>query len=692
MQPFNYSLGGQSPMDAFRGALSLGTDIQQAELDTMKLQAQKDALKKQKSISEAFELLKRPGATARDYMNLAMMLPKEQSEALQSSFKTLKEEERQAALIDSSKVFSAFKSGRPDIAVALIRQQAEAERNSGNEQGAKLAEEWAKMAESGEAGAQAVENMFGFTIAHLPGGDKAIDGTVKLASELRTAKEFPVLMEQKQQELAKAKTDAEKAAIELKHADKLASAQAAKAETDAQIAKIELETLPALKAQALAKATSEAEKARIEATFLEREKSLNLKVGNLTAAEKEIVIKTLAAQKQAELDKATSDAEIAAINVKYAPRERELGIKEKEITLATLADEKKAELAKATSEAAVAAINAKYADREKVAIVNLAEGKATEQNIVLKTLEDERTIALANAKSVAQQNAVKAEFATKMQLAELNAKAAEYGLTIANTDKAIIDKAIATAQEARAVTSYPDEQAKLAAETRLTNANADAAEIVAKYKNQIMIKELEKLGLDLQLTDAQKNKAIVEGTKISAETAKLLLETDALRKTGGMSISEIFNQEDKIRKEYIQRIASYNTMRTVYGTIETSAKDASGAGDMALVFGFMRMLDPDSVVRESEFANAQDTAGLVGKLKATYNKIVNGQFLTPLQRADMARLAKLYMDAATAHEKRVRDDLSVAVKNYGLNPANIFGTQAPDKPFNVGQTQVEVDF
>jgi hypothetical protein len=121
-------------------------------------------------------------------------------------------------------------------------------------------------------------------------------------------------------------------------------------------------------------------------------------------------------------------------------------------------------------------------------------------------------------------------------------------------------------------------------------------------------------------------------------------------------------------------------MQQTYETIKSSSVDKTGAGDVALVFGFMRMLDPDSVVRETEFATAQDTAGLVNKLKALGTKVENGQFLSQQQRGEFAALAKKYMDAALNHEKRVREDLSITVKNYGLNPANVFGVGSPNTP------------
>jgi len=58
------------------------------------------------------------------------------------------------------------------------------------------------------------------------------------------------------------------------------------------------------------------------------------------------------------------------------------------------------------------------------------------------------------------------------------------------------------------------------------------------------------------------------------------------------------------------------------------------AGDLAVVFNFMKTLDPGSTVREGEFANAQNSAGVPEILRAKFNQIMEGTRLSPAQRKD----------------------------------------------------------
>lgn len=159
-----------------------------------------------------------------------------------------------------------------------------------------------------------------------------------------------------------------------------------------------------------------------------------------------------------------------------------------------------------------------------------------------------------------------------------------------------------------------------------------------------------------------------------AKTIAGQLEKD--KKEGKLDPDKKFGYELQLNKEYTTRAKGFTEALRLETVIKDSAADKSGAGDLALVTTFMKMLDPGSVVRESEFAKAQDTAGLLGKLTASAAKVQSGQILTPQQREDFARLAGQYMAATAEQEKKARKDLDFMVKNYGLNRENVFGTMA----------------
>ena len=53
---------------------------------------------------------------------------------------------------------------------------------------------------------------------------------------------------------------------------------------------------------------------------------------------------------------------------------------------------------------------------------------------------------------------------------------------------------------------------------------------------------------------------------------------------------------------------------------------------ISLIFGFMKMLDPGSVVREGEFATAQNAASIPDRIRNAYNRALEGTRLNPQQR------------------------------------------------------------
>jgi len=125
-----------------------------------------------------------------------------------------------------------------------------------------------------------------------------------------------------------------------------------------------------------------------------------------------------------------------------------------------------------------------------------------------------------------------------------------------------------------------------------------------------------------------------EQEKVAATAAKAAQEAD---KQEGK-----WDKADKIRKEY-GRISD-NTLEALRGYQKVKAAannpNPTGATDVALVFGFMKSIDPESVVREGEFATAEKTKGVPDYVRTAYNKAVDGQRLSPKQRQSFLMEAK----------------------------------------------------
>jgi hypothetical protein len=160
--------------------------------------------------------------------------------------------------------------------------------------------------------------------------------------------------------------------------------------------------------------------------------------------------------------------------------------------------------------------------------------------------------------------------------------------------------------------------------------------------------------------------------------AAIKLETQTSE--GTLTLQQKIAEEARLRGEYVKRTEDLSAAERNFSIIETSALDQSGAGDIALVTSFMKMLDPGSVVRETEFATAANAGGLLARLSGTVQQIEDGKFLSEQQRADFKRLAGQYLNAAKTQEQGVQQSYQLIVDNYQLDPVNVFGARAATTP------------
>lgn len=146
---------------------------------------------------------------------------------------------------------------------------------------------------------------------------------------------------------------------------------------------------------------------------------------------------------------------------------------------------------------------------------------------------------------------------------------------------------------------------------------------------------------------------------------------------GGIRKSEAelrkeFNSLPEV-KEYIKVRPQFNTLRDLAKKRNPTAQD-----DIAIIFNYMKLLDPSSVVREGEFATAQNAAGVPDRIKNLYGQALNGTRLNQQQR-------KSLLDTAANYYKNYRDSYNQQAEQYrgyakdgGLNPDRIARRYVPD--------------
>lgn len=145
----------------------------------------------------------------------------------------------------------------------------------------------------------------------------------------------------------------------------------------------------------------------------------------------------------------------------------------------------------------------------------------------------------------------------------------------------------------------------------------------------------------------------------------------AASKNTGEAQYQNFKQENNLRQDYLGQTKDFGTITDAYNKITRAAAQTSAAGDMAVIFGIMKLNDPGSTVREGEYATAQNAASVPEALRARYNSVINGQKLTPAQRADFLNTGQKLYEGQKVKYDQVKDQYSQIAQRQGLDPRNV---------------------
>ena len=131
--------------------------------------------------------------------------------------------------------------------------------------------------------------------------------------------------------------------------------------------------------------------------------------------------------------------------------------------------------------------------------------------------------------------------------------------------------------------------------------------------------------------------------------------------------------ETELRKEYsaLPEIKEFTTVETAFKQINSALSNPSAANDLAAATKFMKLLDPGSVVRESELGMAMNATGAIDRVQNYFQKLQNGQVLNPEQRADFKRAAQLAFNAAQDTRDRTSSRYVDLANSYNVDANNV---------------------
>ncbi len=126
-----------------------------------------------------------------------------------------------------------------------------------------------------------------------------------------------------------------------------------------------------------------------------------------------------------------------------------------------------------------------------------------------------------------------------------------------------------------------------------------------------------------------------------------------------------------IRKEFTKLSGDFITMRAAIDKVNAAAETPSAAGDIALIFNFMKILDPPSTVREGEFATVQNSGGVDDRIRAQYNKLLRGERLSDNQRNDFVDTAGRLFDTQVINQRKLEASFKDIAERQGIDAENV---------------------
>ena len=191
----------------------------------------------------------------------------------------------------------------------------------------------------------------------------------------------------------------------------------------------------------------------------------------------------------------------------------------------------------------------------------------------------------------------------------------------------------------------PDANAKLQAQTSTANNNADnatsrsnnAASVGASYAN------------------AAATRSIAQATRDAAS-----IQRDQATE---MKLGDDYRTQSKSFKEVGE------AYRTINATLDQASK--SPAATLAAATKFMKLLDPGSVVRESELGMALAASGVLDRATNYFNVLQSGRVLTPNQVKDFKNTTRQIYEASQEGQRGIDTSYTQQAKQYKLRPEMI---------------------
>jgi len=157
---------------------------------------------------------------------------------------------------------------------------------------------------------------------------------------------------------------------------------------------------------------------------------------------------------------------------------------------------------------------------------------------------------------------------------------------------------------------------------------------------------------------------------------------------------DVVNRASGLRKEVISNpiVKDYQDISSRVSSLDSllqkadSGDNASlGTLDQAIVTTFNKITDPNSVVRESEYARTPEGGSIIARFQGNVQKLQKGGAgLTPELRRQLVSDAKAIANGVGESYNKVISGYEDLASQYKVDPKMVLGSYKKHEPFNTG--------
>ena len=229
-----------------------------------------------------------------------------------------------------------------------------------------------------------------------------------------------------------------------------------------------------------------------------------------------------------------------------------------------------------------------------------------------------------------------------------------------------------------------------------------AQDAIDKYTKLAMRPETKAKLMELK-QKLEQDKNLLEAAKQKEQTKRFLLDGISSGRIATLKPwmrDFLYNKSQqseqfKLRSDFDKEIKDTNAQPIVsaYRKLESLVNnnpEPGGQGDIAIVFSFMKMLDPNSVVREGEFQTAENATPRAVQFARTWNKFFNGGRFLESDRKKFLEVTKLLVAPALADLEFVKQRYIKISQRYGYPPSLIVGPTISMKDIPGGKREIRI--